>query len=125
MANASTWEDLSPGLVQGGERAPRDPEERCHALAHRIDGPALARAYRRQRADAAGGVAGVTKEPYGQEEEVIRRMEAGEAPEQIAAAMGDLLEAKAPLCGVETKQGGKPVRPSSPRPQVDSTLYEL
>jgi retron-type reverse transcriptase len=49
------------------ERAQREPEGRFHALAHLIDVPALARAYRRQRADAAGGVDGVTKEPYGQE----------------------------------------------------------
>jgi len=67
MAHASTLEDMSPGLVQGVERAPRDPEGRFHALAHRIDVPALARAYRRQRADAVGGVDGVTQEPYGPE----------------------------------------------------------
>jgi hypothetical protein len=58
-------------------------------------------------------------------EDVIRRMEAGEDPEQIEADMGDLLEAEAPLGGVVTQPGGKPVRPSSPRPQVDPTLYEL
>jgi RNA-directed DNA polymerase len=37
-----------------------------HSLAHRVDVPALQRAYHRQRADAAGGVDGVTKAPYGQ-----------------------------------------------------------
>ena len=37
-----------------------------HSLAHLIDVPALERAYHRQRADAAGGVDGVTKEQYGQ-----------------------------------------------------------
>jgi putative FmdB family regulatory protein len=58
-------------------------------------------------------------------EEAMRRMEAGEDPEQIEADMGDLLEAEAPVGGVETQQGGQPVRPSSPRPQVDPTLYEL
>ena len=67
MAHASTLEDMSAGRVQGVERAPREPEGRFHALAPLIDVPALARAYRRQRADAAGGVDGVTKEPYGQE----------------------------------------------------------
>jgi RNA-directed DNA polymerase len=67
MAKASTWDDRSPGLGKGVERAHRAPEGRCHALAHGIDGPALARAYRRQRADAAGGVEGVTQEPYGRE----------------------------------------------------------
>src|SRR5438128_11211117 len=34
-------------------------------LAHVIDGPALGRASRRQRSEAAGGVDGVTTEPYG------------------------------------------------------------
>jgi retron-type reverse transcriptase len=49
------------------ERAQREPEGRFHALAHVIDGPALERAYRRQRADAAVGVDGVTKEQDGRE----------------------------------------------------------
>src|SRR6266436_4377638 len=73
MAHASTLDDRSPGRVQGVERAPGEPEGRCHALAHRIDVPALARASRRQRADAAGGVDGVTKEPYGRELEAPRQ----------------------------------------------------
>jgi hypothetical protein len=42
----------------------------------------------------------------------------------IETDIGDLLEAETLFGGVETKQGGKPVRPSSPRPQVDPTLYE-
>ena len=50
MANASTLDDMAPGLVKGVERAQREPEGRFHALAHVIDGPALERAYRRQRA---------------------------------------------------------------------------
>jgi hypothetical protein len=58
-------------------------------------------------------------------EEVIRRMEAGEDPDQIEADMGGLLDAEDPFGGFETKQGGKPVRQSSPRPQVEPTLYEL
>jgi hypothetical protein len=58
-------------------------------------------------------------------EEAIRRMEAGEPMEQIEADMGDLLEAEDPVGGFEMKRGGKPVRQSSPRPQVDHTLYEL
>jgi RNA-directed DNA polymerase len=67
MANASTLGDMSPGLVKVVERAQREPEGRFHALAHLIDVPALERAYRRQRADAAVGMDGVTKEQYGQE----------------------------------------------------------
>jgi hypothetical protein len=58
-------------------------------------------------------------------EEAIRRMEAGESIDQIEADMGDLLDAEDPLGGFETKRGGKPVRQSPPRPQVDHTLYEL
>jgi RNA-directed DNA polymerase len=66
MANALTLEDMSPGLVKVVERAQREPEGRFHSLAHLIDVPALERAYHRQRADAAVGVDGVTKEQYGQ-----------------------------------------------------------
>ena len=73
MANASTLDDMSPGLVKGVERAQREPEGRFHALAHLIDVPALERAYRRQRADAAVGVDGVTKEQYGRELEAHRQ----------------------------------------------------
>jgi group II intron reverse transcriptase/maturase len=61
---------MSPGLLKGVERAHREPEGRFHALAHLIDMPALERAYRRQRADAAVGIDGVTKEQYGQALEV-------------------------------------------------------
>jgi RNA-directed DNA polymerase len=67
MPNASTLEAMSPGLVKVVERAQREPEGRFHALAHLIDVPALERAYRRQRVDAAVGVDGVTKEQYGRE----------------------------------------------------------
>ena len=62
MASALTVETMAPGLLQGGERAQREPEGRFHALAQLIDMPALERAYRRQRADAAVGMEGVTKE---------------------------------------------------------------
>src|SRR5262249_11120260 len=48
------------------ERAKREPEGRFHALAHLIDVPALGRAYRRQRSDAAVGGDGVTKGQYGE-----------------------------------------------------------
>ena len=64
-ASASTVETMSPGRVKGVERAQREPEGRFHALAHRIEVPALERASRRQRTDAAVGMDGVTKEPYG------------------------------------------------------------
>jgi len=67
MPSALTLENMSPGLLKGVERAQREPEGRCHALAHLLDVPALTRAYRRARAEAAVGVDGVTKEQYGQE----------------------------------------------------------
>ncbi len=59
------WNDMSPGLLKVVERAQREPEGRFNSLAHLIDVPALERAYRRQRSDAAVGVDGITKEAYG------------------------------------------------------------
>jgi len=67
MANASTLGNLSPELLRVVERAQREPEGRFHSLAHLIDVPALERAYRRMRKDAAVGVDGITKDQYGQE----------------------------------------------------------
>jgi RNA-directed DNA polymerase len=67
MANASTLENMSLELLRVVERAQREPEGRFHSLAHLMDVPALERAYRRMRKDAAVGVDGVTKEQYGQE----------------------------------------------------------
>ena len=62
MPSASTLRDMSPELLKVVERAQREPEGRFHSLAHRIDVPALTRAYHRMRKDAAVGVDGVTKE---------------------------------------------------------------
>src|SRR2546425_1990378 len=70
MPSALTLENMSPGLLKVVERAKREPEGRFHALAHLLDVPALERAYRRQRSDAAVGMDGVTKEQYGQDLEV-------------------------------------------------------
>jgi len=67
MANALTLGDMSPGLVKGVERAKREPEGRFHSLAHLIDVPALERAYRHMRSEAAVGGDGITKEQYGQD----------------------------------------------------------
>ncbi len=66
MANASTLGEMSPQLLKVVERAQQEPEGRFHSLAHLIDVPALERAYRPSRKDAAVGVDGVTKEQYGQ-----------------------------------------------------------
>jgi hypothetical protein len=73
MSGASTLKGMSPELLRGVERAQREPEGRFHSLAHRIDVPALERADRRMRKDAAAGVDGVTKEKYGQELETNLR----------------------------------------------------
>ena len=53
-------------------------------------------------------------------EEALRRMEAGEDPEQIEAEMGDLLE-EDPLIFQGQKKSSTRKRP----PQRDDTLYEL
>jgi hypothetical protein len=55
---------MSLELLKVAERAQREPEERFHSLAHRIDEPALGRAYHRPRKDPAVGVDGVTKEEF-------------------------------------------------------------
>ena len=66
MTDAQTLGSMSPGLVKVVERAKREPEGRFNSLAHLIDVSALERAYHRQRADAAVGVDGVSKEADGQ-----------------------------------------------------------
>ena len=73
MSDASTSGGMSLQLLEVVERARREPEGRFHALAHRIDVPALERAYHRMRKDAAVGVDGVTKEQYGQDLEANLR----------------------------------------------------
>ena len=65
MSDATTSANKSPELVKVAERAKRHPEQRILALAHLIDEPALERAYRSLRRDAAVGVDGVTVEQYG------------------------------------------------------------
>jgi hypothetical protein len=54
-------------------------------------------------------------------EEALRRMEAGEDPEQIEAEMGDLLEEEDPLVFQGQKKAGRQKVP----PRKDDTLYEL
>jgi RNA-directed DNA polymerase len=66
MRDAKTSERVSTGLQKVVERARREPDGRVLSLAHRIDVPALQRAHRRLRNDAAVGVDGVTKAEYGQ-----------------------------------------------------------
>jgi RNA-directed DNA polymerase len=83
MTDAETPGPLSPGLLRVAERAKQDPNARLLALAHHLDEPALVRAYRRLRKDAAVGVDGVTVDEYGQRLEdkvraLHRRMKAGQ-----------------------------------------------
>jgi putative FmdB family regulatory protein len=54
-------------------------------------------------------------------EELLKRMEAGEDPEQLEAEMGDLLEGEEPFSLKKKSRTGVKRRP----PQVDKELYEL
>lgn len=67
MSQASTWDGMSPQLRKVAERARQEPDGQFHSLAHLIDEMALARAAGRQRANAAVGVDGITKEMYEQD----------------------------------------------------------
>ena len=57
-------------------------------------------------------------------QEALRRMEAGEDPEQVEAEMGDLLEEEDPFL-LPGKKGGKAGKQSRPAPLRDETLYDL
>ncbi len=57
-------------------------------------------------------------------EEAIRRIEAGEDPDQIEAEMGDLLEEEDPFGGKSLK-GSKDLTKKYLPPSVDENLYEL
>ena len=57
-------------------------------------------------------------------EEAIRRMEAGEDPDQIEEEMGDLLEGEDPFT-FDGKTGLKGLRRRFVPPEVDETLHEL
>ena len=66
MSDAETSRRVSPGLLKVAERAKRHPEVKMLALAHHIDEPALERAFRRLRSNAAVGVDGCTVDQYGE-----------------------------------------------------------
>ena len=57
-------------------------------------------------------------------EEAIRRMEAGEDPDQIEAEMGDILEQEDPFAA-RPKGTVKDLRRRYLPPSVDKTLYDL
>jgi hypothetical protein len=89
MASASTLEDMSPELLRVVERARQEPEGRFHSLAHLIDVPALERAYRRARKDAAVGVDGVTKEQHEQDlKENLQDLHARMKAKRLSAVLG-------------------------------------
>jgi group II intron reverse transcriptase/maturase len=66
MADATTSQNVSPGLLMVAKGAKEHPDVRMLALARHIDEAALERVYRRLRRDAAVGVDGVTVEAYGE-----------------------------------------------------------
>lgn len=83
MNGATTSWRVSPGLLGVAERAKRQPEVKMLALARFIDEPALERAFRRLRRDAAVGVDGCTVEQYGEQlaanlQALRARMKAGQ-----------------------------------------------
>jgi putative FmdB family regulatory protein len=57
-------------------------------------------------------------------EEAIRRMEAGEDPDQIEQEMGGLLEGEAPL-SLDGRSGLQRLRKRFRPPEIDETLYEM
>lgn len=88
MSDAKTSRNKSPELVKVAERAKRHPEQRILALAHLIDEPALERAYRNLRRNAAVGIDGVTVEQYGGQlaanlQALRARMKAGQYRHQL------------------------------------------
>ena len=95
-------------------------EKAMHLLAREAEGmneddPRQAANLMRKLSDVAGVGLGPGME------EALRRMEAGEDPDQIEAEMGDLLEEEEPFL-IGDKKGPK-VRQK--RPRRDETLYEL
>jgi len=83
MIDAATSREVSPGLLKVAERAKRHPDVQMLALAHHIDEPALERAYRSLRRNAAVGVDGITVGQYGEQlaenlQTLRARMKAGQ-----------------------------------------------
>ncbi len=65
MDQTQNWGDMSPQLEKVAERAKREPFATFNSLAHYITPALLEECFHRQRADAAVGIDGVTKEGYG------------------------------------------------------------
>ncbi len=58
-------------------------------------------------------------------QEAMRRMEAGEDPDQIEQEMGDLLDEEGPLAAGETSGRIRGLAKKLRPPTVDETLYDL
>lgn len=82
----------------------------------REDDPRQAAQLMRKFTDATGASLGPGME------EALRRMEAGEDPEQVEAEMGDLIEQEEPFI-FEGKKGSGGIK--KPQPRKDETLYDL
>ena len=61
----------------------------------------------------------------GKMEEAMRRMEAGEDPDQIEQEMGDVLDEEDPLLGAEPGRRLRGLAKRLRAPAVDETLYDL
>jgi hypothetical protein len=96
-------------------------EKAMEILAREADGineddPRQAAKLMRKFTDATGASLGPSME------EALKRMEAGEDPEQIEAEMGDLIEEEEPFM-FEGKRGR--IKGKKPPPRRDETLYDL
>jgi putative FmdB family regulatory protein len=95
-------------------------EKAMDLLAREADGineddPRQAARLMRKFTDATGASLGQSME------EALKRMEAGEDPEQIEAELGDAIEEDEPFIF----EGKKGMRVKGARPRRDETLYEL
>ena len=95
-------------------------EKAMELLAREADGineddPRQAAQLMRKFTDATGATLGPSME------EALRRMEAGEDPEQVEAEMGDLIEGEEPFIF----EGEKGISVKRAKPSRDETLYEL
>ena len=95
-------------------------EKAMELLAREADGineddPRQAAQLMRKFTDATGATLGPSME------EALRRMEAGEDPEQVESEMGDLIEGEEPFIF----EGKKGMSVKRAKPSRDETLYEL
>ena len=121
---------ISKGRKENAEGMPDVDEQKLEralaSMAGELDGldeedPRAAAGMMRKLFDATGLNVGPGME------EALRRMEAGEDPDQIEAQMGDVLENEQELIGskdAKAKPGLREIQHLLP-PRVDETLYDL